>query len=374
MPLYTIDYWFYALLAGFVLHQVWNWVLFSRAAFYKQKEEEGTVLPGVSVVVAAKNEKKNLQELIPKVLEQDYPNFELIIVDDHSWDGTYEYLYEQMPHHSNLHIVSLTEFVHSKPGKKLALTLGIKKAQNDIIVLTDADCIPTSTGWLKDIATQYNEEGTELVFGYSPYMTSVSPLNAIIRYEAFYTMWQYMSFALAGMPYMGVGRNMSYKKSTFLENKGFAKNLHVPFGDDDLLVQEIATSKNVQVVLKPTSHVLSYPSKGIGQWLKQKRRHLSAGKHYHGKFKFLLALLWLTKASSYLLSIVYITTAPLSVLGLCIAVLPVALHWLLVIVFNHKNRVFKSWYLFPLLDILYQLVLYPLLGFITMLHPKKVNW
>lgn len=357
------------------MHQAWNWALFSRTAFHKDAEEaEGTEFPGVSVVVAAKNEKKNLEKLIPKILGQDYPNFELIIVDDHSWDGTYEYLYEQMPNHSNLHIVSLTEFVQSKPGKKLALTLGIKKAQNDVIVLTDADCIPTSEYWLKEMASKYRKEDTELVFGYSPYAASMSPLNAIIRYEAFYTMWQYMSFALAGVPYMGVGRNMSYKKSTFLGNKGFAKNLHVPFGDDDLLVQEIANSGNVQIAVKPESHIISYPSKGVGQWLKQKRRHLSAGKHYKGKFKVLLGLLWLSKASSYLLSIIYLAVAELSVLGMSIALLPVVLHWLLVIVFNHKYKVFKPWYLFPLLDVVYQLILYPLLGFFTMLHPKKVNW
>lgn len=374
MPLFIVDSWFYVLVAAFILHQVWNWILFSRASFFKQEVPEGEGKPGLSVVIAAKNEKRNLEILIPKILEQEYPDFEVIIVDDHSWDGTYEYLHEQMPSHNNLHIVSLTDFVQSKPGKKLALTLGIKKAKNDLIVLTDADCVPMSTNWLSEMAAPYQFNETEVVIGYSPYTASSGPLNVIIRFEAFYTMWQYVSFALVGAPYMGVGRNMSYRKSTFLGNKGFAKNLHVPFGDDDLLVQEIATRKNARIVLSPSSHVESYPSQGVGVWLKQKRRHLSAGKHYRSKFKIILGLLWMSKAVSYGASIAYFIWGSLSSLGLALAVLPLVLHWMLVIVFNHKHQVFKLWYLFPVLDVVYQLVLYPLLGLITMLHPKKVNW
>lgn len=356
------------------MHQAWNWVLFSRAAFFKKREVDSRDQPGVSVVIAAKNEKKNLEVLLPKLLEQDYPSFEVIVVDDHSWDGTYEYLHEQMPKHKNLHLVALTEFVQSKPGKKFALTMGIKKATNDVILLTDADCLPSSEKWLAEMASPYSNDGTEVVLGYSPYMSASSPLNVIIRFEAFYTMWQYMSFALTGAPYMGVGRNMSYRKSSFLSNKGFASNMHVPYGDDDLLVQEIATGKNVKVVVSPDSHMESYPSKGVGQWLKQKRRHLSAGKFYKGKFKLILTLLWGTKVFAYGAAVSYFIWADISVLGIALALAPLLLHWLLVIVFNHTYKVFKLWYLFPLLDVFYQMVLHPLLGLITLLHPKKVNW
>jgi len=374
VPLYQVDFWLYILIAAFVLHQLWFWLLWVKPLYLKGEKEQNGQLPAVSVIVAAKNEKENLQKLVPAVLNQDYPEFELIVVDDHSWDGTYEYIHEMMPVHKNLHVVSLNEFVQSKPGKKLALTLGIKKARHEILIFTDADCTPASDNWLKQMANSYESDQTEIVLGYSPIRPKASPLNLIVRFEAFNTMWQYAAFALAKLPYMGVGRNLSYKKSTFLANKGFAKNLKVPFGDDDLLVQEMAHSGNTSLVLSSDSHVYTNSPKGVLKWISQKRRHLSAGKYYKGKFTALLGLGWLCKVLIYSVAILYFILGPMHVAGLSLAILPLLAMWLLSFLFHRKSNVFSVWYVYPLLELLYQLLIYPLLGVITALHPKKVNW
>ena len=353
---------------------VWLITVFLRPLLKQPSFENEEDLPPVSVIVVAKNEKENLKRLIPQILEQDYRDFELVIVDNHSWDGTHEYLHEIKAAGQQIELVSLNEFVHAKPGKKFALTLGIKKAKNDIVVLTDADCIPKSDQWLREMAKPYISEATEVVLGYSPYASAPSPLNWIIRFEAFYVAWLYLSFALMGSPYMGVGRNMSYRKSTFLKNKGFASHLSLSFGDDDLLIQEIANQSNTRVVLKAESHVESIPKKGVVSWIGQKRRHLSAGERYKFKFRLLLGLMWLSKFSWYVGFILYLILGRITLPTLGVFGLPLIISWIYSIVINHKYKMFTMWYIFPVLDVLYQVLVYPLLGFVTWINPKKDGW
>lgn len=341
-----------------------------KQAAYPDDEE----LPPVSVIVVAKNEKENLERLIPLILDQDYQDFELVVVDNHSWDGTHEYLHEIKAEGRQIELVSLNEFVHAKPGKKFALTLGIKKAKNDVLILTDADCIPKSNQWLKELARPYTSSDTEVVLGFSPYSASVGPLNWVIRFEAFYVAWLYMSFALLGIPYMGVGRNMSYRKSTFLKNKGFASHLSLSFGDDDLLVQEIANSTNTRVVFSADSHVESIPKTGLISWVGQKRRHLSAGERYKFKFKMLLGLNWWSRFAWYISFVFYLIYGEISWTTIGVFGLPLLISWGFTGVMNHKHKMFPLWHFYPLLDVLYQVLVYPIIGFITWINPKKSGW
>lgn len=356
-----------------LIQVIWLLFVFIRPLLHKPIGEANE-LPALSVVVVAKNEKENLQSLIPAILGQEYQDFELIIVDNHSWDGTHEYIHELKGQGQPIELVSLNEFVHAKPGKKFALTLGIKKAKNDVIILTDADCLPKSNQWLREMAKPYTSSSTEVVLGYSPYTGSYNPLNPIIRFESFYVAWLYSAFALMGQPYMGVGRNMSYRKSTFLENKGFASHLSLSFGDDDLLVQEIAQKNNTAVVLTLESHVESIPKKGLIEWFKQKRRHLSAGEQYKFKFKALLGLIWLSKFLWYIGFVVFLFYGNISWVNLGVFALPFLAFWIFTLILNHKFKMLSLWYLYPLLDVIYQVVVYPLIGFITWINPKKSGW
>jgi hypothetical protein len=115
-------------------------------------------------------------------------------------------------------------------------------------------------------------------------------LNKIIRFDTFHTALQYLSYALAGQPYMGVGRNLSYKKAVFLRNKGFSAINHVPGGDDDLFINKVATKENTAIVIDKDTFTLSDPKKNFGEWFRQKARHYTTAKYYKPRHKFLLGL------------------------------------------------------------------------------------
>lgn len=263
--------------------------VFSRLAFYKPTKQSQPIEP-VSVIIVAKNELENLTQFLPKFFSQNHPKFEIIVVNNCSWDASGEFLKEQAAQHNNLKVVTIEEQERYPKGKKFALTLGIKAAQYETLLLADADCYPASDNWITEMQQAYKPK-TELVLGYSPYEKRSGLLNYLIRYETFYTALQYLSFAMAKSPYMGVGRNLSYQKSTFFKVKGFAKHNHIISGDDDLFVNEVATKKNTEISIAPEAFVYSLPKKKWSDWFKQKRRHMHTGRFYKFKHKFWLGLL-----------------------------------------------------------------------------------
>lgn len=167
--------------------------------------------------------------------------------------------------------------------------MGIREARHEVMLLTDSDCIPVSEYWVERMQDGYLD-GTQIVLGYSPYKKKPGVLNKLIRFETFHSALQYLSYALAGQPYMGVGRNLSYKKELFLRNKGFSSINHVPGGDDDLFVNKVATAANTRIVIDPDSFTLSEPKKTFREWVRQKTRHYTTGKYYKPRHKFLLTL------------------------------------------------------------------------------------
>lgn len=243
----------------------------------------------VSIVICAHNEIDNLKILLPKLLAQAYVNFEVVVVDDRSNDGSYEYLLCEQRLHNNLKMVRIDWTPEHIDAKKYALTLGIKGAKNDFLVMTDADCEPVSNNWLKQMVNQFGEE-TDFVLGFSYYKSKPDLLNRFIRYETLQTAIMYFTMAMSGMPYMGVGRNIGYKRSFFLSKKGFHKFLKVTGGDDDLFVNKYSSSRNTVVVLHPESVIISKPKTCLRDFITQKIRHISVSKMYRFKHKFLIGL------------------------------------------------------------------------------------
>ena len=241
----------------------------------------------LSVIICARNEVNNLQQNLTAILEQNYPDFEVVVVNDRSWDGTKELLQEFAMKYEKLKIVTVGEGSKFIAGKKFAATMGIKAASNNWLVFTDADCTPASPNWLLGMQPPV-EDGQEIILGYSPYVKKRGLLNALIRYETFFTAVNYLAFALKGMPYMGVGRNMAYKKTLFFKNKGFASHMHIPSGDDDLFVNANANSANTTIRINPETQVWTEPKTSLGAYLTQKKRHFGAGKLYKSKHKFIL--------------------------------------------------------------------------------------
>lgn len=244
----------------------------------------------LSVVICARNEKSNLQRLLPQLMQQQYPSFEVIVVDDCSQDGTKDFLDEVKKEYPGLRSIHIEQTPPHITAKKYALTMGIKHAKNDILVLTDADCLPATEHWLVGMATAFKKEQIQFVLGFSQYEKQAGLLNSFIRYETLHTGLMYLGAALAGRPYMGVGRNLAYRKSFFLEKKGFIKHRTVTGGDDDLFVNQHAHKGNTTVRYGQDTLVYSVPKSTWKEWYRQKLRHMMAGKLYKKRSKLRLGI------------------------------------------------------------------------------------
>ena len=255
---------------------------------FLHKDKTSSFDSPISIIICAKNEFQNLKNNLPLILSQNYCEFEVIVVNDHSNDESSFYLEEMSQKNKNLVVVDLNDSVADTLGKKFALTLGIKTAKYEYILLTDADCIPNSKNWVKMMSSNF--VNSEIIIGYGSYRKTKGFLNKFIRFDTFQVAQQYLSFALAGYPYMGVGRNLAYKKSLFFDNKGFASHLHIPSGDDDLFIQEIVSKSTISIEISDNSHTTSEVLDNWQSWIYQKRRHLSTSSMYKTQFKILLTI------------------------------------------------------------------------------------
>lgn len=272
--------------------------LFFYLRIASKKQYVSDKLPPVSVIISARNEYENLKNFLPSVLEQDYSTYEVIVVNDASDDESYFYLESLNKKYNHLKHINIKRDDKFIRGKKLALTLGIKAAQYEYLLFTDADCKIMSNDWIRRMISSYNDE-TEIVLGYGGYIKKKGFLNKIIRFDTLFIAMQYFGFAKAGYAYMGVGRNLSYKKSLFLKNKGFASHINLISGDDDLFVNENATKKNIAV--NTSAHTRSVPQNTFFSWVKQKKRHQTTFSRYKAKHKFLLSMEPLSRALFYAL-------------------------------------------------------------------------
>lgn len=253
---------------------------------YKHPELQGSDAP-VSVIICARNEAENLSSFLPSILEQDYPDYEVIVVNDCSEDDSFNILGKYLAEYPHLKVSTVNKdpkFTHSK---KFAQFIGIKAAKNDLLLFTDADCQPISDKWLA-LMTSHFDEKTDFVLGFGGYLKENGLLNRYIRYDSMFIAMQYLGTAIRGIPYMGVGRNLAYRRSLFFRNKGFGSPSHLVSGDDDLFVNKIATKENTSVEFRSEAHTRSVPSSGISEWFKQKKRHLTTARYYKSGNKFLL--------------------------------------------------------------------------------------
>jgi len=276
------------LLLGLVLFPLliqWVYYLgFFSILFSKQKKSKKNVVP-CSVIVCAKNEAKNLKELIPLLCNQKHPKYEVIIVNDGSWDESNQLIEEFRKQYTHLKNIYIDPEKKLASGKKLAITLGIKGAAYEHLVFTDADCKPATDQWLYLMSQQFDEKH-QVVLGYSPYNHKKGLLNWFIRVETQLTAFLYLSAAQRAKAYMSVGRNWGYTKSLFYEVKGFAQHHHIAAGDDDLLLQSMVKKTKVSSCYMPEAFCFSEPKETYSAWIDQKRRHLQIGKHYKGFAKF----------------------------------------------------------------------------------------
>lgn len=289
-----LQYWKIAIFGALCLVafiQIFYYVFFfTRLALYKAKPKASSQTHPVSVIICARDEADNLAKNLPGALLQQYKTtHEVIVVNDNSYDDTKYLLEEFKKEFKHLNPIELKQEAKLIPGKKFPLSVGIKSAKYEIMLLTDADCVPASENWIEKIQETYDEQ-TEIVLGYGAYHKKKGFLNKLIRWETFHSALQYFSYALVGIPYMGVGRNLSYKRGVFYRHKGFSSHNNIPGGDDDLFINMAANRKNTKINVDKEAFTLSEPPKTFNQWVRQKNRHYSTSKHYKFIHKFLLGL------------------------------------------------------------------------------------
>jgi len=347
-------------------------LFFSKLNFVRGINSMPESLPPVSVVICAKNEAVNLRQYLKVVLIQQYPQFEVIVVNDQSSDNTLDVLVEYYKRNTNMKLVNI-EPNAQKPyaGKKYALMKGIEMATFDTIVVTDADCRPATTHWLAKMVGTYLQD-TKIVLGHSPYEKGKGFLNKIIRYENFITAMQYLGFATMGTPYMGVGRNMSYKKEILKGFTGFEDNKTLLTGDDDLLVNAAATGRNTEICIDKDAFMYTKPANTFSQWLNQKKRHLRSGFKYKLHHQLLLFIFALSNFVAYVTFIALLATG--FQLKMVLAVFMVLTVVKLLVTFKVYNKlaVQDLWFISPLLDIVYSG--YLLIIFLLLLLKPKDNW
>lgn len=260
----------------------------SRLASYKPQEQLPQADLPISVIISARNESRNLIENLPYILQQTYPNYEVVVVNDCSSDDSHLVLQDIQREFPHLRVVTINEHARYKTGKKFALTLGIKAAKHEHLLFTDADCKPATLNWITRMAAKFTGD-IQIVLGYSPYYKTGNFLNPFVRFETIKTGINYLSAALNGDPYMGIGRNLAYTKTLFFGAKGFASHMHVISGDDDLFVNQNGTADNTAIEIHPDTFTYTDAKTTIKGWFRQKKRHMGVGKLYRNKHRRMLS-------------------------------------------------------------------------------------
>lgn len=264
----------------------------------KDEVHFGRELPPLSVVICARNESENLRRNLPAILKQDYPDFEVIVINDGSTDESEDLLSELEEEYPNLYHSFAPDSARYISRKKLALTLGIKASKYDWLVFTEADCTPVSDKWLRRIARNFTPS-TDIVLGYSGYERGKGWLHKRVSFDSLFTSLRYLGFALAGKPYMGIGRNLAYRKELFFKVKGFSTHLNMQRGEDDLFINQIANENNTRVETSPDSVIRMQPVERYKDWKEEKVSYMATARFYKGSQRWLLGLETATRLLFY---------------------------------------------------------------------------
>ena len=358
-------------IAVIIVQFVYYVLFFGKFSFAKPQTSKPKRIP-ISVIVCAKNEEENVKNFLPLLFNQNYPDFEVVLIDDASSDETLEIfeVFEKL--HSNVKLVKVENNEAFWGNKKFALTLGIKAAKNEYLLFTDADCYPTSTEWITQMSSQFTQQKT-IVLGYGAYeKIKGSFLNKIIRFETLITATQYFSWTKLGKPYMGVGRNMAYKREEFFKTNGFIEHMKLRSGDDDLFINQASNAKNTTICFTPESFTYSKPKVTFQDWFTQKRRHVSTAKNYKSFDRMQLAVFYISQLLFLILPIILLAFLYQWILVLSLIVFRYIFAWISLGYSAGKLKEKDVMYWFPIIEI--SLILTQLNVFITNTFSKPVHW
>ncbi|NLR89722.1 MULTISPECIES: glycosyltransferase [Flammeovirga] len=369
--LFSITEWniIYFLLA---LPQLVFWGIIAPIRLWKKENNvEFSSFP-VSVIIAAKNEENNLPLLLDKLLQQEYSDFEIVIVNDRSTDCTENIIKQYQHHHKNIVAVNIKEIEDGISPKKNAITKGIEKAKHKHLLFIDADCIPVSNQWIQRLSSTLAHK--ELVLGVGMYKCdNHSWVQQFTLFETILTAIGYVSFSNIGVNYMGVGRNMGYCKDLFIRNNGFEKHKSVMSGDDDLFINQVANSHNTQAITYPDSITMSTPPKDWKSWFRQKNRHAGAGYHYNFSNKLILGTLSTSHIAVYF---IYLLLVPQSMANLLFIPMLLIIRILLVTLcfckFCSVTKTKYKWWQITIMDLM--LIAYQIIIGVSSVISKRNTW
>jgi glycosyltransferase involved in cell wall biosynthesis len=364
------------LLGCLLVQLLFYWVIFSRFAFNRFAKKDENVYPGVSVVICVKNDCSYLEQFLPFILTQDYPDYEVIVVNDNSNDDTEHILREMQQFHKHLQVISIATQVQKKNDNKLALAVGIKSAKNDLILMTNADCQPRSASWIRELAACSTDKKS-IVLGYRTYKPKKGLLNILVRFDVLYTAIRYFSFTLTGCPYMGTKSNMLYSKEMFLQNNDYLLAYKMDAGENDLFISKMMNKHNTTISYSyPSQMIASFHYQSFLEWINRKKKHIRAMKYAKSTSKFFLSLYWYTGLLFYILLVITLLLSVNVIWGI---------GFLLGVYFI---RLFSQWFIFakacnklnekqlikyiPLMDIFFMFLI-PLIKALTSFQ-KQSRW
>ena len=318
-------------------------------------------LPGISIIISAKNEAENLRKNLPFILNQQYPNFEIIVVDNASTDSTSDVLKSFRKNHPNLYTTFIPIGSHALNNKKLALTLGIKAAKHEILLFTEADTKPLSNKWVYEYAKAFNKD-KDIVLGCCQLEIEKGFFKKYILFDNLFSGIKYTSMVLVNKTYMGIGRNMAFKKNLFFDNKGFSSLLNMEDGEDNVFINRIATKDNATLVSSPDSMVVSNVIDDFFSWRSIKTTYLTTRKHYAGSTAKILSFEVASRYSFYILFATLCVIAIKSSVTIFafFALLLLLIRYLIqLIVVNKNSKVYNAgsfYFSLPLFDLLEPIV------------------
>lgn len=343
----TLEFWIILCVLGslFIIQSLYYFMVYLKPYSFEKKrvkdKGDDVELPPVSIVIASKNESENLLKNLPLILEQDYPNFEVIVINMGSTDETNDSLKQIGAKYPNLYHTFVPADAEDINNKKLALTLGIKAAKNEYLLFTEAYCRPNSNKWIEEFALEFLK-GKDIVLGYNNLTIDKQfMLSGFVKYDNLIHQVKFLSMAIIGKPFMGVGRNMAYKKSLFFEEKGFSSVLKYYDGEDDLFINKAVKNRSVGVVVSADGITTTSIVDKYSVWKSLKSKYLNSKKYYRGASSLLF---WLDSFTKFVFKAVAILSIIYGIISQNYAIVSVAallliLHFL--IAFYVINKISK---------------------------------
>ncbi len=325
---------------------------------HKGKNSYSDEQPPLSIIIYHNGEAEELEQHLPSLLTQDYPQYEVIVITDHKIGESVDYLKRIKATYPHLYYSYLPESSKWISRKKLAITLGIRASKYEWLIFTESFCKPQSNRWLALFARNFTPT-TQIVLGYSAFQKAKGWRQRCISFDNYFRSLRFLCFALLRLPYMGIGRNMAYRKELFTTNKGFGKHLDLLRGDDDLFINQVANRKNTRVVTDNDASVVMEPVKLKKFWREERLGYESTSRHFKGIHRHLLGFETLTRFLFFLFviggiawGIIQLHIPLIIIASLCLIIRFVSLAFILnksAKIIGEKNRYYFT---LPLLDVL----------------------